>query len=367
MNTKHNRKIHSKAPTRIDLAGGTLDIWPLYLMTPNATTLNVAIDLFAETEISEVFHPPGKPGVHFHSEDQKASLHMSWEKLSHDHYLDGVGPALELPVKLTRHYLIEKKARGNFDASCEMHFKTIAKSPAGAGLGGSSALSISMIGALHTWAIGPFDAARDGEAAIEIARDVETTVIKVPAGLQDYYGAMFGGLQSLRWLAGKHQRIHLDTSLLKELDDRLILMYSGRSRNSGINNWALYKAFIDGSENVRERFAQIAASTLDLEKALVARDWSKAADAIQAEWKVRHTLASGISTPEMDHAFNIAAREGIRAGKICGAGGGGCFFLFMPHADSSKRKEIEKEISSEHIRVLSFKTVSHGVDVKVEN
>src|ERR671917_2569747 len=43
--------IESTAPTRVDLAGGTIDIWPLYLFHPGATTVNFAISLYARCRI----------------------------------------------------------------------------------------------------------------------------------------------------------------------------------------------------------------------------------------------------------------------------------------------------------------------------
>lgn len=353
------RKVHSRAPTRIDLAGGTVDIWPIHLLLGEPTTINVGIDLFAETTLEE---STAHAGVILRAQDQGTELRLPWEAFEARTGMPReVTPQLELHYKLLRHFVHERKKRPTGGLS----LSTVAKSPAGAGLGGSSALSVSMIGALATWSRGRVDFERDGEKLIEITRDVETTVIQVPAGLQDYYGAMFGGLQSLRWGAGSHSRERLPQELLEGIDERLILFYSGQSRNSGINNWALFKAFIDKTGGVREQFAAIAAATSQLETALRARDWAGAGRAIEAEWQTRKGLAPGISTAEMNAAFAVAAEEGVTAGKICGAGGGGCFFVFAPKADPGLRDKLIARITGlGGIRHLPCRAVPRGVEVQ---
>ena len=360
-------KISSRAPTRIDLAGGTLDVWPLYLFLNHPITLNLGIDLFAEADV--VVTPSERGNAHFilASEDQAKELKFDWPKLLKDPQMQGIPPALELHWKLLYHFAHEKLAQDHQAFDFNLKLSTRAKSPAGAGLGGSSALSIAMIGALATWAHDRvIDPEREGETFIQIVRDVETTVIKVPAGIQDYYGAMFGGLQSLHWGFGSHRRAWLPDSTLAELDKRLILFYSGQSRNSGINNWILFKGFIDNQEGVREKFEKIAQASQVLDHALKAQDWAAAGQAIADEWATRKTLAPGISTPEINSAFAEAARVAPVSGKICGAGGGGCFFIYLPSANAKERDEIILRLGKlPGIRHLPFASSRRGVDVLV--
>lgn len=351
------RKITARAPTRIDLAGGTVDIWPIYLFLDRATTINLAIDLYAETTLEET----DESGVTLRAGDQGAELKFGWDEI------DGVNPPpmLELHWKYLQYFLRLKKKSGRFYPTLGLTLSTRAKSPAGAGLGGSSTLSVSIIGALKVWCDGAIDVKTEGESLVEITRDVETTVIKVPAGMQDYYGAMFGGLQSLRWGAGTHDRQWLDPNLIQELEDRLLLFYSGQSRNSGINNWALFKSFIDGQGPVREQFTGINRATQALEKALGSRDWAAAGEAIAAEWKVRRELAPGITIPEIDRAFEYAMSHGATAGKICGAGGGGCFFVYLPEKNESLRTTLAREIGAlPGIQALPFRASRTGLTVE---
>ena len=355
------RKIRAKAPTRIDLAGGTVDIWPLYLFLNRATTVNLAIDLYAETDLDEVSPASGEPTVTLRAEDQGTELKFAWSEI------DAQTPpsSLELHWKYLRYFLDLKKKSGRFYPTLGMTLTTRAKSPAGAGLGGSSTLSVSIIGALKVWCDGAVSVEQDGERLVEITRDVETTVIKVPAGMQDYYGAMFGGLQSLRWGAGPHDRQWLSADLIPELEDRILLFYSGQSRNSGINNWALFKAFIDNQGPVREQFHGINHSTHNLEKAFAEKDFAAVGNAIASEWEVRRGLAAGITTPEIERAFALAMEKGATAGKICGAGGGGCFFVYVPEKSPAIREAIIREVGAlPGIRHLPFRVAKKGLQIE---
>ena len=361
-------RVDSRAPTRVDLAGGTLDIWPLYLFLKDPLTINLAIDLFAEAHLETT---PGHGRVKLQAQDQKAEVELTWDTLESTR----VPPSLELHAKLLRHYRALRVKAGHADSARDLSLSTLARSPAGAGLGGSSALSVALVGALTSWEISEggtstgaghsVDPLTHGERWIDVVRDVETTVIQVPAGLQDYYGAMFGGLQQLGWRAGRHERSWMEQKTFEKLEQRLLLFYSGQSRNSGINNWALFKAFIDKQGEVRNQFEGIAAATQELAQALKAEDWRGVEKAIAAEWTIRRGIAAGISTAEIDHAFAVAAEDGVRAGKVCGAGGGGCFFLLLPEENPELKARVQKRIVDLGIRALPFRAVPRGLSVQV--
>lgn len=347
-------KLRSLAPTRIDLAGGTVDIWPLYLFLNRATTVNLAINLFAETQLEESTE---NGDIHLEAADQGAKLSLPWAKLD----TFQAPPALDLHLKYLKYFAAKNKNR----TGKSLTLRTSAKSPAGAGLGGSSTLSVSIVGALHQWAYGDLEPAKHGESLIEITRDVETTVIKVPAGLQDYYGAMFGGLQSIGWDVSRHGRKSLSLELAKELEKRVVLFYSGQSRNSGINNWQLFKQFIDGDQKTRTLFEGIVSATHDLERALESKDWKKVGDAIASEWNSRRELASGITTPSIDTAFAKAREFGSTAGKICGAGGGGCFFAYFPDANEAAKSQAIAAITADaSIRHLPYEVSLRGLELQ---
>lgn len=353
--------IESIAPVRVDLAGGTVDIWPLYLLLPEPKTINYGISLFAKTTI-EAF-PSNEPQVKIESIDQKKSHTFTWTDVLDES--KHIIPELILPVKLLR-YFAKEHSNPN---SLSFTLKTEAKSPAGAGLGGSSALSISIIGALWKWIHPkkPLDLDQDGEFLISLTRDVESQVLYGPAGLQDYYGAAFGGLQVMNWKIAKNERISLPTETLKELEARTLLFYSGKSRNSGINNWQLFKGLIDRDSSVEQKFKAICRATSLVEAALLKQDFKSVVTHVREEWETRKTLAPGISTPEMDEAYARAKKVSDLAFKVCGAGGGGCFFILLPEKDAALKERVKQAVlESKDIQPLHFESVPHGLTVKIE-
>jgi D-glycero-alpha-D-manno-heptose-7-phosphate kinase len=214
----------------------------------------------------------------------------------------------------------------------------------------------------------PLDLEKDGEFLISLTRDVESQVLYGPAGLQDYYGAAFGGLQVLDWKIARNERTALPVSTLKELEARTLLFYSGKSRNSGINNWQLFKGLIDKDAEVDRKFRAICEATSEVQAALLKQDFKAVVTSVRKEWEVRKTLAPGISTPEMDQAYARAKKITDIAFKVCGAGGGGCFFILLPEKDAALRDAVKKAVlESSEIQPLSFEAVPHGLTVRIQN
>ena len=200
-------RLTSSAPTRIDLAGGTIDIWPLYLFHDGASTVNAAISLRAHVEVES--RPAG--GVELRSIDTDRTVSApSWNDL------DGAGD-LALLALLARHYRLENAT-----------LTTRGESPAGAGIAGSSALTIAVCGALARWTGSP----EDPEHLLQVAMNVECQTIRVPTGVQDYRPALYGGIASIELGVAGIRRVAIDVDPL-ELERRIVLAYTGAPRNSG--------------------------------------------------------------------------------------------------------------------------------------
>jgi D-glycero-alpha-D-manno-heptose-7-phosphate kinase len=299
--------IKASAPTRIDLAGGTLDIWPIYLFHQNAQTLNAAISLRAHVEIL----PRTDGRIRLESIDTDKSLEVSsWQELDR---VDG----LPLLAKLA-----------HFFQAKSVTVRTRSESPVGAGIAGSSALNVAVCGALAKWA----GLTMDADKLLNIAMNVEAQVINVPTGLQDYRPAYYGGIASVELRADGVKRVPLKVDP-QELERRIVLAYTGAPRNSGTNNWEITKRHIDGDRHVFGCFEHIRDATSGLRQALIKGDWKDAARFIQLEWDARKQLAPGVTTPAIDVLIASASAAGARAAKACGAGGGGCLFCVAEPAD----------------------------------
>lgn len=328
-------KVIVRAPVRADLAGGTLDLWPLYLFHPGSRTVNVAISFYAESEVSET----GDSGIEVHLTDQQyRQRYPSLAEMAND-------PKVSLLYRLLEHF----KLTG-------IKIVTRTDAPRGSGLGGSSALAITLVRAFSEMAGQPVE----GEDLIALVRDLETRLLGIPAGIQDYYPPVFGGLGSLHLNPGRPARHALSASV-HDLAAHMLLHYTGIAHFSGTNNWEMYKRHLDGKKKVQKGFRAIAEISIEMERALDAGNWEAAGAALGKEWEARKALIDGISTPEIDAAIDAAKGAGAWAGKVCGAGGGGCIvFLFPPE----KREDIVRALASVPGRVLDAVPVAHGMTVE---
>jgi D-glycero-alpha-D-manno-heptose-7-phosphate kinase len=237
-----------------------------------------------------------------------------------------------------------------------LRITTRTDAPRGSGLGGSSALTITLVRALTEISGEPVEGAR----LVELVRDLETRLLGVPAGIQDYYPPVFGGLAALHLNPGNVVRNPISLPV-GELAEHMLLHYTGIAHFSGTNNWQLYKRHIDGKKKVIAGFDKIAASAMEMEKALENGDLEAAGAALAHEWKNRKALIDGISTPEIDAAFDAAAGAGAWGGKVCGAGGGGCIVFLAPR---EKRDAVRRALAAMPGRVLDAVPVAHGLTVE---
>ena len=330
--------IESSAPPRVDLEGGTIDIWPLYLFHPGATTVNFALSLYARCRIET--RDDGR--IVLESRDRKVAFETELSAIE-DLRLE---ERLELVSKLV-HF---------FKPTTGFHMVVDSNVPAGAGLGGSSALAIACIGALNRLVGNRYDERK----FVTLAANVESTVIKVPAGFQDYYPPMYGSVSCVHFRTEGIEREGLDVNI-DELERRIAICYTGEPRLSGINNWEVYKRHIDGDTELFELFDGIRDSARNMREALLADDWDRVAQVMKNAYPNRKRLAPTITTPQMDMLVEKALNNGALAAKVCGAGGGGCIaFLCSP----GRRADVEAALASEEgAEVLDWKVAREGLTV----
>lgn len=331
--------IKSSAPTRVDLAGGTIDIWPLYLFHPGASTVNFATSLRAHCQIET--RDDGR--IILESRDRKVAFETELAAIE-----DLAGEErLELISKLV-HF---------FKPETGFHLIANSEAPAGAGMGGSSALAIACIGALNRLVGNRYDASK----FIVIAANIETTVIKVPAGFQDYYSAHFGGTSAIHFRPDGIQREALEVDET-ELERRLVICYTGEPRLSGTNNWEIFKRHIDGDTELFELFDGIRESAARMRNALLANDWNEVREIMVAAYPKRQRLAPGVTTVQMRTLIEDALANGAEAAKVCGAGGGGCIAFLC--ADGRK-PDVERALNGhEGAEVLDWKFSQEGLIVE---
>ncbi|MFN0141670.1 MAG: hypothetical protein ACKVQW_16480 [Pyrinomonadaceae bacterium] len=331
--------IETSAPTRVDLAGGTIDIPPLFLFHEGAATVNFAVSMLARVRIET----RDDDRIILESVDQKAKVETTVSEITslRDE------PRLELLSKLVYFFRPE---RG-------FHMTTESEAPAGAGLAGSSTLNIACIGALNELVGKRYTPDR----FIPIAANVECQVIRVPTGFQDYYSAQYGGVACINFAPDgmRRESLHVDASILER---RIAICYTGEPRNSGTNNWEITKRHIDGDKEIFEIFDGIRDTSLKMRAALRAGAWDAVGEILLKAHPQRKRLSPNITTPQMDHLIDTALANGAIAPKVCGAGGGGCIAFYC---EDGRRGDVEAALAAQNgAEVLEWKLNNDGLTIK---
>ena len=331
-------KIKSEAPTRIDLAGGGLDIPPLYLLHEFGLTINVAVNVLAKVELETL----ADDKIIIESEDLKERVFAkSLKELSVS--------KLELLTRLVRFY----------KPTCGLKIKTKSASPPGAGLGGSSTLALSLAGTLNKLCKTKYNK----EKLIRITRGLEIQTIKIPAGYQDYYSAVYGDF-SATWLQEtgvSREKIKVSQKFYDDFERSFLLVYLGSSRFSGINNWQLFKDRIDKkswAENYLENTKRVA---LKMYQAMNKGDFENFVRLVEQDEKNRVKYFPKIETLKTRQLIKVAKDNGAWAARVCGAGGGGCVLILAP---TNKLSLVRQAVVKNKGTILSCQIASRGLQVK---
>jgi D-glycero-alpha-D-manno-heptose-7-phosphate kinase len=323
--------IRVTSPTRVDLAGGTLDLWPLHAFLGSCYTINVAINI--DTEV--ILEPLEGTRISLKSLDFQESREFSHLQ--------------ELLEDQDPRWALLKNVISFFKPSQGFILTTKSGSPVGGGLGGSSSLVISLIKAFKQWTEQYCD--YTPYQWVEIAHNIEARVLRTPTGTQDYYPALVGGLNCLGYSDRGVSLTQYDLESFRlPAQYQYFLVDTGRSHHSGLNNFDVLSRFVRGEESVIQalRGLQLLSYRLkeEIKKSPSTVSWFSF---FQQEYDLRVQLSPSFSSPEIESLFGLVKtyREGEKPSvtiKILGAGGGGCVLVWSlqnnPHLHSLK-KEIE--------------------------
>ena len=293
------------APNRVDIAGGTLDIYPVYLLLDGAMTVNAAV---AVRSVAEA-RPFRRGAARLHSGNYGIAATAAD---SHGFPLEG---RLGLLARALRFY----------PPVTGVEFRVHNEAPVGSGIGASSALLVALM-------LSAARLTRKGTGWEETARaamEIEAAHLKNLTGRQDHLAALRGGVQGIRFLPGRIEALRLPPGGAsgRMLRDHGFLAHTGIAHRSSDVNWRMIRGAIEGDGAVLRKFRGIAAAARDAWLAVSGADAAATAAAVSAEWAIRRTLAAGVSPPKVDALLESRAFRRLAAGaKLCGAGGGGMLF-----------------------------------------
>jgi D-glycero-alpha-D-manno-heptose-7-phosphate kinase len=309
------KKIKSRAPLRLGLAGGGTDVSP-FCDEHGGYVLNVTIDLYAHAVMSFdnseniIFNAPdiGKIAAHDVTNVPATCgdlpLHLATYRYMMNTYNDGVFPALELT--------------------------TYCDAPVGSGLGSSSTLVVAMVKAYCEF----LSSGLDNYEIARIAHYIERVECKLNGGRQDQYSAAFGGVNFMEFYDANKtivNPISLKNWILCELETNILLYFTGASRDSA-------KIIEDQSHNVRlKKKSSLAAmqalknEAVEMKEALLKANFIKFAEIMQSGWVNKKKSSTKVTNPEIEKVYNTALEAGALAGKVSGAGGGGFMIFYVPN------------------------------------
>ena len=312
-------------PTRIDLAGGTLDLWPIYAILGQTYTINFAIDLYAHVDLTK---------------RSDSCIHLSLIDL---HYQKTFSSLKDILASSDREIGLINKVLKYFHPSFGFDLSISTMSPVGAGLGGSSSLLIALLEAFHQ----VFGKEQSVLSLVNLAHNIEAHFLGQPTGTQDYFmPALKTGTVLISYDLNDISWKHLKTpSMIK---DKCLLVYTGRSHQSGWNNWRVLKNFIDGDKKTKKALERIATVSKDMHSRFLNQDLDHLDDLFAEEFSARMSLTEAFSSPEIKELRKcIPSSSSI---KICGAGGGGCVMIW-----TSEKETIRKICYQKGYQVLDIK------------
>ncbi|MDR7481481.1 MAG: hypothetical protein QN183_06155 [Armatimonadota bacterium] len=340
--TQRPAAVLAQAPTRVDLAGGTLDIHPLYLLEDDAWTVNVAVEIPVRVRVTR-----RRVGVVVRSED--LNVQVTGEGLD----ALPTGGRLDLACRALRH------AAGRLGRGGGLEVTLHSAAPPGSGLGASSALLVALLAALDRLGRRP----RRPDDLVAAAWRLEAASLRTLTGRQDYLAAVCGGVNAIAFGVDgdRIEPLLRRPGQRRALEERLVLAYTGQPHASGLTNWGVVRAYLDGSPRAVSGLRRIGVVARQVRDALRAGDLDAVGELIGEEWAHRRRLASGVSTPEIEQVLAVARRHGATGGKACGAGGGGCV---LAYTRTGAKPAVERALRAAGVRVLETRVARRGLHVR---
>lgn len=311
--------IRSKTPLRLGLAGGGTDVSP-FCDEYGGCVLNVTINMYSYCTIK----PTKNKKIVFIAPDRDEKIEFDSTNV------------LPIDSKLPLHCGIYNRIVKDFNKNKPLSFEmtTYSDAPSGSGLGTSSTMVVTIIKAFQEWLnlpLGEYDTAK-------LAFEIERKDLKFAGGKQDQYAATFGGLNYMEFF--DNDRVVVNPLRLKkwiknEMENSLILYYTGTSRDSGKIIEEQTKA--TKCEKSLEAMFKIKEQTTLMKECVLKGDFNGISDCLTQNWLEKKKTASVISNPQIEETYNFIMEHGGKAAKISGAGGGGFMIIWC---DPRNRYEL---------------------------
>lgn len=327
--------IRSRAPIRIDFAGGWTDV-PPFSEREGGAVVNTTINRYTYATLL----PRKDRKIRIISADFEQYVEVAdFRSIEYDGNLDLIKAAVKV-----------------LDVKMGMDLYVRCDAPPGSGTGSSSSISVALIGLLNCIQ----DVKFSPHEVAKLARKLEVHELLIAGGKQDYYAAALGGVNFLEFEdpAVSNSQLRLEKSVLRELEKHLILCYTGKSRMSGDIIKTVMGAYERGDKKTTAALRNLKRIAYDTKNALIAGDLHGFADLLLENWANQKALDPSTSNAQIDHLFKIARKAGAIGGKACGAGGGGCILFYC---GDNNEHIVRKSLLAQGAQIIEFNLEDEGL------
>jgi D-glycero-alpha-D-manno-heptose-7-phosphate kinase len=330
-NNKYNIISKAKSPVRISFAGGGTDLTN-YFLEQNGVVLNTTINKFSHA----ILQKRDDEKIIIHSNDFETIL--TFNKISEISY-DGSLDLIKAVIKL-------------LNPEFGFELTTYSDVPTGSGLGGSAVILSAIIGAFNNFRINKFSQ----HDIAELAFQAERIELGLNGGWQDQYATVFGGFNFMEFRENENiiNPLRISQDILSELEDSLILCYSGLSHNSG-------DIHTNQKENMNKNkeFASIAKEiAYEMKNKILKGQLDNFGELLHKAWETKKRFSDKITTNYLDEIYDFALLNGAIGGKLLGAGGGGYFLFYVP---TFKKLDLIQALKKRGLMIDTFTFDSQGL------
>lgn len=324
----------ARAPVRFCDLGG----WTDTRIVPKGAVLNFTARLYTYVTLRA---KEGQSGVTLESLDTDERIHLQdIRRIEYNGVLD------LLKAAVARSGIEVRRTSGIYSTRREVSLQVRSGAPPASGLGSSAALGVAAIGALSQFNrrhLLPHEVARESQL-------LETQELKLECGVQDQFASAYGGVNFME-VEYPHARIFpipLTDAMRCELEDRFVLVYTGKSHfSSGMHQKVIHEA-----DQHRPQFDELARAAVDGKEALLGEDLDGFARAMNRNWEAQKGLHSEITTPEIEALHSAVFKAGAIGFKANGAGGGGTVTILAKRSTNYRVRRAVEDLGMQVLPAL---------------
>ena len=329
--------IRSKAPFRVSFGGGGTDMAP-YCMENGGCVISTTIDRYVYITIKPRTDELIRVSSPFLTETKEFML-------GDKEYNEDLGI-----FKGTINFLNIKDG---------FNIEVYSELPAGSGMGGSSSLSVALIGAFNQF----YKFGLSNHDIAQKAYDIERIELEQRGGYQDQFAASYGGFNFIEF-TNQVKVLPIETSvdMLNELQFRLILCYVGGSHFSSNIQEEVLKGYEFEKKSYMEAMQDLKNVAHSMKKIIESKNLTRLNDfgiLLHEGWLVKKSLSSKISNKKIENFYLTSKKFGVLGGKLLGAGGGGHLLLFC---DPNKKQRVIEELEKIGGKIIDFHFNPKGLE-----